>query len=171
MEITETTALIRIGVSLVLGLSIGIERERHKHQAGVRTFTLVCIGSTLAMLVSIYICQQNLNLLNGDPGRIAAQVLTGVGFIGAGLIMQNKDGISGLTTAATVFTTAIIGLAAGAGMLLVATAVTVIVLAVLMLSAVKKYEKTRQTAKLGGKKEDSRKEEETICEEGWRDDD
>lgn len=171
MEITETTALIRIGVSLVLGLSIGIERERHKHQAGVRTFTLVCIGSTLAMLVSIYICQQNLNLLNGDPGRIAAQVLTGVGFIGAGLIMQNKDGISGLTTAATVFTTAIIGLAAGAGMLLVATAVTVIVLAVLMLSAVKKYEKTRQTSKISGNKEDSRKEEEPICEEGWRDDD
>ena len=171
MEITETTALIRIGVSLVLGLSIGIERERHKHQAGVRTFTLVCIGSTLAMLVSIYICQQNLNLLNGDPGRIAAQVLTGVGFIGAGLIMQNKDGISGLTTAATVFTTAIIGLAAGAGMLLVATVFTVIVLAVLMLSAVKKYEKNRQTTKLSGRKEDLQKEEEPICEEGWRDDD
>lgn len=171
MEITETTALIRIGVSLVLGLSIGIERERHKHQAGVRTFTLVCIGSTLAMLVSIYICQQNLNLLNGDPGRIAAQVLTGVGFIGAGLIMQNKDGISGLTTAATVFTTAIIGLAAGAGMLLVAVAVTVIVLAVLMLSAVKKYEKTRQTNKVSGRRGDSQKEEGPICEDGWRDDD
>ena len=171
MEITETTALIRIGVSLLLGLSIGIERERHRHQAGVRTFTLVCIGSTLAMLVSIYICQQNLNLLNGDPGRIAAQVLTGVGFIGAGLIMQNKDGISGLTTAATVFTTAIIGLAVGAGMLLVATAFTVIVLAVLMLSAVKKYEKTRQTTKFSGRKGDSQKEKEPICEEGWRDDD
>ena len=138
MEITETTALVRLGFSLVLGLSIGLERERHKHQAGLRTFTLVCLGSTLAMLLSIYVCQQNTNLLNGDPGRIAAQVLTGIGFIGAGLIMKNNDGISGLTTAATVFVTAIIGLAVGAGMFLVSAATTVAVLVVLMLSSVKK---------------------------------
>lgn len=137
MEITETTALIRLGVSLVLGLCIGFERERHKHQAGLRTFTLVCIGSTLAMLISISICQQNMNLLNGDPGRIAAQVLTGIGFIGAGLIMKNNDGISGLTTAATVFVTAIIGLGVGAGMILVCSVMTVAVIVLLLLSSVK----------------------------------
>lgn len=137
MEITETTALIRLGVSLVLGLCIGFERERHKHQAGLRTFTLVCIGSTLAMLISISICQQNTNLLNGDPGRIAAQVLTGIGFIGAGLIMKNNDGISGLTTAATVFVTAIIGLGVGAGMILVCSVTTVAVIVLLLLSSVK----------------------------------
>lgn len=137
MEITETTALIRLGVSLVLGLCIGFERERHKHQAGLRTFTLVCIGSTLAMLISISICQQNTNLLNGDPGRIAAQVLTGIGFIGAGLIMKNNDGISGLTTAATVFVTAIIGLGIGAGMILVCSVMTVAVIVLLLLSSVK----------------------------------
>ena len=137
MEITETTALIRLGVSLVLGLCIGFERERHKHQAGLRTFTLVCIGSTLAMLISISICQQNMNLLNGDPGRIAAQVLTGIGFIGAGLIMKNNDGISGLTTAATVFVTAIIGLGVGAGMILVCSVTTVAVIVLLLLSSVK----------------------------------
>lgn len=137
MEITETTALIRLGVSLVLGLCIGFERERHKHQAGLRTFTLVCIGSTLAMLISISICQQNTNLLNGDPGRIAAQVLTGIGFIGAGLIMKNNDGISGLTTAATVFVTAIIGLGVGAGMILVCSVMTVAVIVLLLLSSVK----------------------------------
>ncbi len=171
MEITETTALIRLGVSLVLGLSIGLERERHKHQAGVRTFTLVCIGSTLAMLVSIYVCQQNLDLLNGDPGRIAAQVLTGVGFIGAGLIMQNKDGISGLTTAATVFITAIIGLAVGAGMLLVSAIATIVVLAVLMLSAVKKLDKSRHNQDKAGLREPEQEDKETICEDGWRDDD
>lgn len=125
-------------MSLLLGLSIGLERERHKHQAGLRTFTLVCLGSTLAMLLSIYVCQQNTNLLNGDPGRIAAQVLTGIGFIGAGLIMKNNDGISGLTTAATVFVTAIIGLAVGAGMIWVSVATTAVVLVVLMLSSVKK---------------------------------
>lgn len=156
MEITTQTALIRLGVSLVLGFSIGLERERHKHQAGLRTFTLVCLGSTLAMLLSVYVCQQNMNLLNGDPGRIAAQVLTGIGFIGAGLIMKNNDGISGLTTAATVFVTAIIGLAVGAGMIWVSIATTVAVLIVLMLSGVKKHSK-----------EDVRQQ--SLPEDQWRD--
>jgi len=131
MEITESVALTRIFFSLLLGACIGLERELHKHPAGLRTFTLVCVGSTLAMLVSIYICQQNTNLLNGDPGRIAAQVLTGIGFIGAGLIIKHGEGVTGLTTAACIFVTAIIGLAAGAGMFLIAgvtTGITVIIL-------------------------------------------
>ena len=83
------------------------------------------------MVVSIYICQDNMALHNGDPGRIAAQVLTGVGFIGAGLILKGTDGIIGLTTAACIFITAVIGLAAGAGMLAlsaIVTAATVIIL-------------------------------------------
>lgn len=122
-----TTALIRLGVSLVLGLIIGFEREVHKHAAGLRTFSLICLGSALAMIVSIYVCQTNTDLLNGDPGRIAAQVITGIGFIGAGLIIKNEDGISGLTTAAAIFMTAVIGLAAGAGMLVLAIVVTVAV--------------------------------------------
>lgn len=134
MEITESVALLRIGISLVLGACIGIEREYHKHPAGLRTFTLVCVGSTLAMLVSICICQQNQNLLNGDPGRIAAQVLTGIGFIGAGLILKNGEGVSGLTTAACIFVTAIIGLAVGMGMYLTATVVTAVVIIILLSS-------------------------------------
>jgi len=132
--ITEKIALIRLGVSLVLGAAIGMEREYHKHPAGVKTFTLVCLGSTLAAMVSIYICQNNPNLLNGDPGRIAAQVLTGIGFIGAGLIIKNSDGISGLTTAACIFVTAIIGLAVGVGMIWSAVAFTLIVLCVLIFA-------------------------------------
>jgi len=132
--ITEKIALIRMGVSLVLGAAIGIEREYHKHPAGIKTFTLVCLGSTLAALVSIYICQSNPNLLNGDPGRIAAQVLTGIGFIGAGLIIKNSDGISGLTTAACIFVTAIIGLSVGVGMIWSAAAFTAIVLCVLIFA-------------------------------------
>ena len=115
--ITEDVALTRLLISLVLGALIGLERQLHKHSAGLRTFTLICMGSTLAMLISIYICQTNTNLLNGDPGRIAAQVLTGIGFIGAGLIIKNNDGISGLTTAACIFITAVIGLAIGVGMI------------------------------------------------------
>ena len=132
--ITLTTALVRIAVSFVLGAAIGIERQVHKHPAGFRTFTLICLGSTLAMLLSIYVCQTNTDLLNGDPGRIAAQVLTGIGFIGAGLIIKGHDGVSGLTTAACIFVCAVIGLAAGAGMLLLAAIVTTVVVIVLISS-------------------------------------
>lgn len=135
-QITETVALLRLGVALVCGACIGIEREYHKHQAGLRTFTLVCLGSALAMLVSIFICQNNTNLLNGDPGRIAAQVLTGIGFIGAGLIIKNEDGISGLTTAASIFMTAIIGLAIGVGMIMTGVVTTALVVIVLVASNV-----------------------------------
>lgn len=147
MEITLTTALIRIGVSLVLGAAIGLERQLHKHAqtAGIRTFTLICMGSALAMLVSIYICKTNTDLLNGDPGRIAAQVLTGIGFIGAGLIIKNTDKddthVSGLTTAACVFITSVIGLAAGAGMMLEAAVVTGVTLAILISGSIIRKEK------------------------------
>lgn len=144
-QITETVALLRLGVALVCGACIGIEREYHKHQAGLRTFTLVCLGSALAMLVSIFICQNNTNLLNGDPGRIAAQVLTGIGFIGAGLIIKNEDGISGLTTAASIFMTAIIGLAIGVGMIMTGVVTTALVVIVLVASSVgKEIQKKRK---------------------------
>jgi len=131
MEITETLALTRLGVSLLLGGAIGLERMIHKHPAGMRTFMLICLGSTLATLASIYICQTNTNLINGDPGRIAAQILTGIGFIGAGLIIKTADGVSGITTAACIFVTAVIGIAVGVGMMLTAAVVTAIVLIIL----------------------------------------
>jgi len=126
--------LVRIGISLLLGACIGIERELHNHPAGIRTFSLVTMGSALAMLLSIYVCQQNTDLLNGDPGRIAAQVLTGIGFIGAGLIIKQGEGIYGLTTAACVFISAVIGLAVGAGMIWIGVAVTAAVVIVLLSS-------------------------------------
>ena len=135
MEITTSVALLRLGVSFLLGACIGIERQIHRHAAGLRTFTLICLGSTLAMLVSIYICQTNTNLINGDPGRIAAQVLTGIGFIGAGLIIKNEDGVSGLSTAACIFMTAVIGLAVGVGMIWVGVAVTAAVIISLVSSS------------------------------------
>lgn len=135
MEITETTALLRLGVSLVLGAAIGLEREYHRHPAGLRTFTLITVSSTMAMLVSIYICEQHPHLLNGDPGRIAAQVLTGIGFIGAGLILKHADGVTGLTTAACIFSAACIGLAAGAGMILTSVVLTCVVVVILLSSS------------------------------------
>ena len=112
MEITETLALTRLGVSLLLGGAIGLERMVHK-------------------LASIYICQTNTDLINGDPGRIAAQILTGIGFIGAGLIIKTGDGVQGITTASCIFITAAIGIAVGVGMLITASAVTAIVLIIL----------------------------------------
>lgn len=132
--ITENVAILRVGVSLLLGGIIGIERYLHKHPAGVRTFMLTSLGSTLATLASIWICENNLNLINGDPGRIAAQVLTGIGFIGAGLIIKNNNDISGLTTATGIFVTAAIGIAVGVGMLLTATIATLAVTGILFSS-------------------------------------
>lgn len=142
MELTETVILTRLLVSMLLGAAIGLEREYFRHPAGLRTFALVCMGSALAMILSIYLCQTNGNLLNGDPGRIAAQVVTGIGFIGAGLIMKHEDGVSGLTTAACIFMSCIIGLAVGAGLIMVSCIVTVVVL-VLLISAqlIRKYQK------------------------------
>ena len=147
MEITASVALTRLGISLLLGVCIGIERQLHKHAAGLRTFTLICLGSTLAMLVSIYICQTNTELHNGDPGRIAAQVLTGIGFIGAGLIIKTLDGITGLTTAASIFMTAVIGLAIGCGMILVGAVATTLTLIVLVSANFVRFRKRKRIKK------------------------
>ena len=84
----------------------------------MRTFTLICMGSAAAMLISIWIPQTYPNFLNGDPGRIAAQVLTGIGFLGAGAIIQSHGSVHGLTTAACIWVMAVVGLAAGAGIVL-----------------------------------------------------
>lgn len=143
MEITLTTALIRLGVSLLLGGAIGIERLIHNHPAGVRTFMLICLGSTLATLASIYICQDNMGLHNGDPGRIAAQILTGVGFIGAGLIIKNDDRVSGITTASCIFVTAVIGVSVGVGLLIPSAVATVAVLMILISSSYTKRGKKK----------------------------
>jgi len=92
-EITPYTATIRLFISLVLGTLVGAERQLRRRDAGMRTFTLICMGSTGAMLVSIWIPQIYPDFLNGDPGRIAAQVLTGIGFLGAGAIIQSHGSI------------------------------------------------------------------------------
>ena len=102
---------------------------------------LIRLGLTLATLASIYICQTNTDLLNGDPGRIAAQVLTGIGFIGAGLIIKNEDGVSGLTTASCIFVSAAVGIAVGVGMLLPAAVVTALTVIILTSGFLKKKRK------------------------------
>lgn len=122
--ITPYTATVRLAISFILGAIIGIERQFRRRDAGMRTFTLICMGSAAAMLISIWIPQSYPNFLNGDPGRIAAQVLTGIGFLGAGAIIQSHGSIHGLTTAACIWVMAVIGLAVGAGMYLAACITT-----------------------------------------------
>ena len=103
-------------LSMLLGAVVGFERKRKGQTAGVRTFSLISMGATLAMLLSIYVPQEYMGLKNGDPGRIAAQVITGIGFLGAGAIIQMKGSVRGLTTAAGIWMVAIIGMAVGVGM-------------------------------------------------------
>lgn len=131
-DVTWSNSLFKLLLSLVLGSIVGLER-RHKGQiAGMRTFALISMGATLAMLVSIYIPQEYMGLKNGDPGRIAAQVISGIGFLGAGAIIQMKGAVRGLTTAAGIWMTACIGLAVGAGMYLVSTMACLLIIFVLM---------------------------------------
>ena len=130
--VTLVGASYKLLLSLLLGAVIGLER-RHKGQiAGMRTFALISMGATLAMLVSIYIPQEYMGLKNGDPGRIAAQVISGIGFLGAGAIIQMKGSVRGLTTAAGIWMTACIGLAVGAGMYLIAITAGLLIIFVLM---------------------------------------
>lgn len=126
------TAVFRLLFSFFIGALIGLERQFRRQNAGMRTFTLICLGSTVAMLISIWIPQTFLNFHNGDPGRIAAQVLSGIGFIGAGAIIQSRGNIHGLTTAACLWVTAVIGLSIGAGMYIIAIVAAVITLVVLI---------------------------------------
>lgn len=130
-EITTIGAIYKLFISLTLGAVIGFERRQKGQVAGMRTFALISMGATLAMLVSIYIPQEYMGLKNGDPGRIAAQVISGIGFLGAGAIIQMKGSVRGLTTAAGIWMTACIGLAVGSGMYVIATAACFLIIAIL----------------------------------------
>ncbi len=131
-HITPLTTVARLALGLILGLCIGFERQTRRHDAGLRTFTLICLGSTCAVVISIWIPQAYPDMLNGDPGRIAAQVLAGVGFIGAGAIVKSKGGVQGLTSAACIWQTAIVGMTAGAGLYLAAIIMAIMTLFVLV---------------------------------------
>ncbi len=135
MDISNTEITIRLVLALVLGGLIGLERESHGRPAGFRTHILVCVGSALVMLVSAYAFQELDTGRPGgyDPGRIAAQVISGIGFLGAGTIMREGANIRGLTTAASLWTVAGIGLTIGAGFYFPAFMATLLVVATLIL--------------------------------------
>ena len=130
---------IRLILSTILGGIIGIERERRNQPAGLRTHIILCVGSTLMMLVSIYVASEIGNPENSDPGRIAAQVVSGIGFLGAGAILRFGVSIKGLTTAASLWTTAGIGLGAGSGFYVGSLLATIII--IISLSLLSKWEK------------------------------
>ena len=122
--------LIRLLTATALGALIGFEREYHAKEAGVRTHLLVALGTCLFMILSIYGFDFMLGRdhVSFDPSRIASQVVTGIGFIGAGTIILQKQMVRGLTTAAGLWVTAAIGLACGAGMYVIAVVTSAIVL-------------------------------------------
>lgn len=132
-EINSGTILFRLALSFIAGAIIGFEREYHRQPAGLKTHMLISIGSTLLMLLSIYIPQTYQDFQNGDPGRIAAQVVSGIGFIGAGAILRMGINVRGLTTAASIWAIAAIGLAIGAGMYLPAIITVGLILIVLIV--------------------------------------
>lgn len=133
IEVNIWNATFKLLLSALLGAIVGVERKHKGQRAGMRTIALMSVGATLAMLVSIYIPQVYMGLKNGDPGRIAAQVVSGVGFLGAGAIIQSKGSVRGLTTAAVVWMMAMVGLAVGAGMYLVSVIATVVILTILVI--------------------------------------
>jgi putative Mg2+ transporter-C (MgtC) family protein len=119
----------RLTAGLVLGAIIGFERELHRQPAGFRTHSLVALGAALFTIVSAY----GFSGPAVDPTRIAAQIVSGIGFIGAGTILQHRGNIRGLTTAASLWSVAAIGTAAGAGLIVMAVVGTILILVVLAL--------------------------------------
>ncbi len=131
---TTIDMVLRLLLAAALGAVIGYQRERANKPAGLRTHILISLGSALFTVVSIFGFGDGV-----DVSRVAAGVVTGIGFIGAGVIFRGirGDHVAGLTTAASVWATASIGLAAGAGMYLIATVVAAIAVLVLMIPSVK----------------------------------
>ena len=136
LEVTWVNSVFKLTMSIVLGMTVGYERKRKGQIAGIRTFALMSLGACLAMILSIYVPQAYLGLKNGDPARIA-----GVGFIGGGAMIQNKGSVRGLTTAAGIWITAIIGMAVGVGMY--ACSIVATLMCVVILGLVERYEKAR----------------------------
>ena len=128
---SELDIIWRLGLALVLSSVIGLEREIEQKSAGLRTYTLVGVGAAVFMLVSIYGFSASLGThVVLDPSRVAAQIVSGIGFIGGGIIFVRRDTVRGLTTAAGVWVTAGVGMACGGDLPLIAIATTVIYMVV-----------------------------------------
>jgi len=131
--LTESQIIIRLLLSVFLSGLVGVERQMHRRHAGLRTHILVCLGSCLIMLTSLYVFDIYRNMASLDPARIAAGVITGIGFLGAGTIIKEREGVKGLTTAASLWVVAGLGLAVGCGFIHAAVYTAVIAVVVLFI--------------------------------------
>jgi len=131
--LTDNEIMIRSVLAVILSGLIGFERQMHKRHAGLRTHILVSLGSCLIMLTSLYVFDIYKDVASLDPSRIAAGVITGIGFLGAGTIIRDTEGVRGLTTAASLWVVAAIGLAVGCGFWKAACFVTALTLIVLFI--------------------------------------
>lgn len=127
MTLSETELVQRLLLAAVIGGLLGAERELRRKSAGFRTNILIALGSAIFTIASLTLAP------GGDPTRIAAQIVTGIGFLGAGTILRNRDGVHGLTTAATVWVNAALGVAAGGGQFRLAIIGGAIVMGVLLV--------------------------------------
>ncbi len=123
-------ACFKLVLSMLLGSIVGFERRRRGQTAGVRTFSLISMGSTMAMVLSVYVAEK---YGTGDPTRMAAQVISGIGFLGAGTIIQMKGSVRGLTTAAGIWMVSTLGMAVGCGLYMIALVATGLILFILIL--------------------------------------
>lgn len=128
---SEPDVLIRLVLATLLGGLVGIERQIHHKPAGLRTHILVCIGACMCMIIGISLNKEFGNSI--DPTRIAAQVVSGIGFLGAGTIMVSKASVKGLTTAASIWATSVLGLAIGNGMFFTASIAAMLMVTVLLM--------------------------------------
>jgi putative Mg2+ transporter-C (MgtC) family protein len=126
---TQLEIVLRLTVALLLGAMIGVEREYRGHPAGVRTMAMVSVGACIFTASGLFLFPGHAT----DPTRIAAQVVTGVGFLGAGAIFRAESGVRGLTSAAAVWVVAALGMTVGFGLYLLATGATLVVLIGLVL--------------------------------------
>jgi len=125
----EIEIAVRLLLAAIFGLAVGYERRSADKPAGLRTLSLVCLGSAIFTIISAF------GFETADQSRVAAQIVAGVGFLGAGTILRSGVTISGLTTAATIWATAAIGMAVGSGLYIVSVSGTVLVLVILYVFA------------------------------------
>lgn len=142
--------MLRCATAIICGILVGIERAYRAKPAGVRTHMLISLGSCLFMAISTLVAEQSrqAGFLTADPARIAAQVVSGVGFLGAGALIRNNGLVRGMTSAATIWCMAAIGLAAGAGLLLIAFASTVSIIVILQIFDVLEHALRARRARL-----------------------
>lgn len=134
VETDNKEIIIRLLLALIIGGIVGIEREKSHQFAGFKTHILVSVGSCLTAIASLLILSDYNGMVNIDPTRLTAQVLSGIGFLGAGTIIKNSCGVKGLSTAATIWTTACVGIAIGYGYYILGISAWVLILIAVYVS-------------------------------------